>query len=382
MVSCHETFKHKFTMKNYIYVLLLGVITLAPSCKLVPRTLGEARSGYTYVPIDPFSVTVAPSMTANASSATLEGTNALTLPGTNVVALARINVTSLPGTNGVTSASTELLTLSNTELLESLPDNAVRISVEEFGASGKVTYGPAAISVKGSTYKVTIDYINADTTSIRVFMAKSVMVREDKSVFQHIWSFFTGKSLAGAERKFVHMNAPLPDGAVRGSEHYAVQRVDVRSLDTNRIVASGMTNIGEVVRYGANFNIPVYIGIGLRVTANVASYEGNVDIAGLGSIGAAADAKKISGSLVVQTLGINGRGVASALPIQSELNQSTVQAAIVAIGSIKSNLYDSDTALAARVVGLYLPFPADKPLVSAIISEISSDPVKWCRISK
>jgi hypothetical protein len=80
----------------------------------------------------------------------------------------------------------------------------------------------------------------------------------------------------------------------------------------------------------------------------------------------------------VQTLGVNSQAVASALPVQSELSRTTAENAFVAIESIKAMLHQPETIKFPRVVGLYLPFPGGKPLVNALISELSRRPVTWC----
>ena len=128
------------------------------------------------------------------------------------------------------------------------------------------------------------------------------------------------------------------------------------------------------------FNLPLYVGIGLRVTSNVQVLKANAKIEGLGVIGAEAEAGRLRGSLVVQTLGVNGKSISAALPIQSELNRTTAQNAIVSIGSIKALLYEDETVISPRVVGLYLPFAGGQALVNQIISELSkSSPITWKR---
>jgi hypothetical protein len=45
-------------------------------------------------------------------------------------------------------------------------------------------------------------------------------------------------------------------------------------------------------------------------------------------------------------------------------------------------LYEPETVIVPRVVGLYLPFEGGKPLVDALISELSKGRVHWRRITK
>jgi hypothetical protein len=217
--------------------------------------------------------------------------------------------------------------LSPVQTLQLLPDNAVRMSVEAFDAKGNVTYGPAAMGASGMVYRITVDYINADAVSLPIAIRKLPPVNPgDPPVFE-VW------------RHDVETKLSDPDATV--------------------------------------YNIPIYVGIGLRVTADVRVMSAKAVISGLGVLGAEAEANRIVGNLVVQTLGVNGKSISAALPIQSELNRTTAQNAVVAVGSIKALLYEADTVVVPRVVGMYLPFPADKKVINAIISEISREPVKW-----
>lgn len=232
------------------------------------------------------------------------------------------------------------------DLLDSFPDNSVRISIEQISGSGKVTYGSSYTSAKNDQYKVTVDHIISDTTNITFFISKTMQNKENLQF----------------ER--VNLLEHNHDKYIKNSEVYEVIR-------SEKVPDNFISENYE------QFNLPIYIGVGLRVTANVRNLSNNTNISGLGVIGAEAEAKKLQGTLVVQTLGINGKSIASALPIQSELNQTTVQNSIVAIGSIKALLYDNETVKSPRVVGLYLPFRGDTSIVNAIISELSKGPIYW-----
>jgi hypothetical protein len=82
-------------------------------------------------------------------------------------------------------------------------------------------------------------------------------------------------------------------------------------------------------------------------------------------------------------MGINGRRVAAALPIQSDLNRTTAQNAIVAISAIKTMLYESKgdnrVSISPRAIGFHLPFPGDRKIVNAIISTLAMSGVEWER---
>lgn len=273
-----------------VLVVVSGCSTIRPL-----QTEAAKMSGYTYVPVDPFTVQTAKKLT-------------------------------------------------NKELFEFLPDNAVRISVEQLDSSGSLTYGPASVGVAGESYRVTVDYINADTRNLSVLITKFA------------------RGLDG-EMKTFPLRSHYLGNYVQGTDVIKVEREGADSLARSP--------------FSEKYNIPVYIGIGLRVTADVKVLKGRLNISGLGIIGAEAEASNLSGALTVQTLGVNGKSIAAALPIQSELNRTTAQNAIVAVGAIKALLYNEETTVAPRVVGIYLPFEADKQLVNAIISELSQKAIVW-----
>jgi hypothetical protein len=105
----------------------------------------------------------------------------------------------------------------------------------------------------------------------------------------------------------------------------------------------------------------------------------DANVSGLVEIGAEAEVNKPKGSLVVQTLGVNSKSIAAALTIQSELNRTTVQNAVVAVGSIKTLLYEDGTVVFLRLVSIYLLFPGGRALVNKIISQLSRDTIVWER---
>jgi len=99
--------------------------------------------------------------------------------------------------------------------------------------------------------------------------------------------------------------------------------------------------------------IPVYVGVGLRLTASINVKESGVDLSNFYGLGLAAQQQKINGTLVIQTLGVSGQSVSSLIPMPSELNATTIQNAILSLGAIKAKMYEEDTQLHPRIVGYY-----------------------------
>lgn len=294
-------------------------------------TKAEEESGFTYIPVDPFPVDRVPSDSCKEMKAQTKSDSKTTL--------------------------------------SALPDNAVRMLVQSFDKNGNITYGGSKATAKGERYKVTIDYINADTINANIWVKKSVLLTDSKVPL------------------ILNLtDTTLPKNMVEGSLKYEVYHF----IEKDLLVKANIDNVDdrylkaiETEKYDAlekgfqEVNIPVYVGIGLRVMAEINILQANANVAGIGIIGAEAEANNLQGSLIVQTLGVNGKSISAALPIQSELNRTTAQNAIVAVGSIKSLLYADDTIIYPRVVGIYLPFSGGKQFVNLIVSELSKKRVEW-----
>jgi hypothetical protein len=213
------------------------------------------------------------------------------------------------------------------KLFEYLPDNAVRIAMRQLTANGSLGFGPAKLGYKGSTYQVVLDFINDDVAYMRL-------------------------SQKGGD-------------LLKGTTPTFLKRVDNPNEPTSQ----------------DDIYIPVYVGIGLRLTANVTVHSGTVNLSSLGALSAAADAQRITGSLIVQTLGITGPKVMSSLPLPSDLNSTTVQNAILALGTIKAIVNDPDTLVTPRVTGIYDPLPnPNQQTINQIVTALSRDPVPWYKI--
>ena len=274
-------------------------------------------TGYTYVPLDPFPVSVE-----------------WVVPGNY---------------NG---PEPHLSYLQSEDILRLLPDNAVRMSVEHLHGSGNATYGPASVGLHGEIYRVTVDYINADTTTLRVW------VRREQSSAGHPPKYDVLSDTEYMIRFEPYEGSFATPGTLNN-------QVEIQA------------RLDEEKKHYSQYNIPLYVGIGLRITADVRVTGGKANISGLGVLGFEAEAGNVNGSLVIQTLGVNGQAISASLPIQSELNRTTTQNAVVAVGSIKALLHEDETVVYPRVVGMYLPFEADKTLVNAIVSKIAHRPSPW-----
>ena len=234
-------------------------------------------------------------------------------------------------------------------LLQALPDISVRFAVASFGASGALSFGPAKITAEGSTYRAVLDYVNVDAVPVNFFLRQIV----------------AGSDGIGWNRVLAPED---PNNPIVGYE--AILESETVSRD------SLLDNNYDFV------TIPIYVGVGMRLSADIRAFESGIALTSLGSIAAEAQTNALSGTLTVQTLGITGRSVATALPLPSKLDQTTVENGILALGSTRAILYHGgdgtdDVQTTPRVVGLYSPVGSDPRLINAIYSALASNEGDW-----
>lgn len=237
------------------------------------------------------------------------------------------------------------------DLLESLPDQSVRLAIVQLNGKGSASYGPASIGYENNYYKVVLDYINVDVAQLPVYV-KRISTENKGQTFS------------------------LYDESLELNTKYIV----TKATKVNPYKKSTISEFSKDDSAGELIIVPVYVGVGLRLTASIKVIKGNVNLSSLGSLAAAAEAGKLTGSLTVQTLGITGSNVSSSLPLPSEINQTTIQNAILSLGSIKAAMYNADnTFIDPRVVGIYNPIGGGNEVVNGIISVLAEEPITWYR---
>ncbi|GAB5522868.1 MAG: hypothetical protein Roseis2KO_07400 [Roseivirga sp.] len=241
-------------------------------------------------------------------------------------------------------------------MIKSLPDQTVRLAISDLNSSFSASYGPVSVGKKGSTYEVVLDFINADVAQKYVHVKR---VSNDGSDTNIPLYSTAPKHL---DSRYIVTEV---DGKYLGQE--GLERISYNEAD------SLIKNNGEIVP------IPVYIGIGLRLTATVQVLKGEANLSSLGALSAGAESGKLIGTMTVQTLGVTGPKVV--LPQPSEINQTTIQNALVSLGSIRAVLStkDDDVTLTPRVVGIYNPIGGGKQVVNGIITALASRRVVWRR---
>jgi hypothetical protein len=213
-------------------------------------------------------------------------------------------------------------------ILNSLPDETMRLAIGEITRDGGISFGSAKAGFKGKSYIVILDYMKFTTLSLPV-------------------------------QRFNKFDVLILDAFMGKSDN----KVKTNSPDNH---SHGETNKDS----NSTFIVPVYIGVGVRLTANITVNEGKIDLGNLFALGAAANTQKISGTLTIQTLGISGESISTIIPMPSEINPTTIQNAILAIGTIKAKIYDSKTTINPRVVGVYNTLEGGPETINEFITQL------------
>lgn len=213
-------------------------------------------------------------------------------------------------------------TKPNCQLLAALPSETVFLSILDITASGNIAVAPVVTSKAGSrTYEVILDYIKYGSRLVDISRNFTNISTEQNSVKN--WS-----SLDKSLQSLASTVQPKP--------------VEIKQDSVNNII------------YYAKY-IPVYYGVGVRLRARVTTKSADVNITSLSGIQAGVEAKKLTGTLTVQTLGLSGRTISSAIPLPSEINQTTIQNALMAMATIKGLMYDKDVVISPSAVGYLRP---------------------------
>lgn len=222
-------------------------------------------------------------------------------------------------------------------LMDALPDLASRVSAEDVTGEGSASVPGVEIGGSGRSFRVTQDFIAYDTARLRFEVPPELLEDGDSA----------------------SARTPSPGG----------EAPQIRALEEGERVETARNHV---------ITVPVYVGIGLRLTSNLQVRSGKVSLSDLGALSAAVRADRVRGDLVAQALGMTGPKVLSSVPLPGELNSATIQAATVAMGQIRMLFYDAETRPWPRVVGIHYPFERVNPaLVNAIVAALVTKRIEW-----
>lgn len=329
---------HKTASKpiHHSFVVTLLILLTYASCfgQKLPKTLGEQNSSFSYIPIDPLPISKREGHSCYYWNNDIKG-------------------------DRNTDKKLKPLRIA-------FPDQTARLAISQIDINGGISYGPVTAGSKNSSYKVTFDYAASDVVNVSMEVVRVVRIVNEKKMEK------LAKKLSKTSTMPIYNKndtISVYDNFFKGQTDYHISRIVYdESIDEWNRKNDNSTIV----------NIPVYIGFGVRLTSTLKVSKNNVNISGLGAISAGAEAGKISGTLVMQSLGITGESVRSNFPVQSEINQSTIQNALIAIGSIKSLADDQErTFIEPRILGFYNTIGGGTEVVNKIIAELARERVIW-----
>lgn len=94
------------------------------------------------------------------------------------------------------------------------------------------------------------------------------------------------------------------------------------------------------------------IGVGLRIKAVVVTNKASLNFGSLLAIGAEAQQGNLRGGISVDVIGIDSEAVTNLIPLTSEIDQTAIQAALQALASIKTKIFDDRTKLTPHLVAI------------------------------
>lgn len=296
-----------------------------------PKTPGEINSGYIYIPVDPVEVTVL--------------VNGQFPPGTTAKGMRRLRYGRCVARSTMDDPGDPVpapADVHSADVMDALPDHTIRLGMRSVSGSGQGSFGPVTLSAEGTSYQVIMDSIFADTTNVRFAI-----------------------SVNGGKMPIHSLRGALPEDT------------DIRVVRLRH--PSEPLSIPEKPEQGyEEVTMPVYIGIGLRLTASIYTAKGGINLSNLPAIAASADARESSGSLTMQTLGVYNQQVASTFALPTELSTTSVQSALVSMGAVKAIVYDRGTGTRPRLTGIYNPLGTSDPrLINKIYSALALRPIPW-----
>lgn len=94
------------------------------------------------------------------------------------------------------------------------------------------------------------------------------------------------------------------------------------------------------------------IGVGLRIKAEIETFEAGIDLGSLIALGFAAKANKIKGNLEVSVLGISSPEIISLFPTPSTIDETSIQKALEALAAIKAKIGDDATRITPQIIAI------------------------------
>ena len=280
--------------------------------------------------------------------------------------------------------------VSKRTLLDALPDNSVRIATRLITgkASADIPVFGTDIGLEGNTYEIIMDFINTQTVNKRFLGKWYVTVPDTVKKLHRCYPYEKSVLEVSAPERYEiwTLRARIIDiEDYLKEDSYQLQVSEFRTIEKARpeyrdelvlrCPDEYVPSTYEDIEISPEvFNIPVYIGIGLRLKANVTVLKGEVNLSSLPALSTAVAAGQATGTMSVQAIGISGKAARSNLLLLDKIDETTIHNAIQVLASIKASIESEDTTITPRIVGFHNTIGAGTQGVNLIHSLLASDP--------
>jgi len=94
------------------------------------------------------------------------------------------------------------------------------------------------------------------------------------------------------------------------------------------------------------------VGVGMRITAKMTTYDVGIDVSSLFGLGVAAKAGKISGQLSIDIIGMESSQITDLITLPVDISEASIQTALQSLSAIKSKMYDENTNLFPQILAI------------------------------
>lgn len=250
-------------------------------------------------------------------------------------------------------------TIGIRNILKELPNEATRIAIGKLDMNGSISFGPFNIAKSGESYTIVVDYIKYITTSIPAKFSSEYSEDDIENIKKNMYLDALDYYDEQSPTEEMH---PKMDSTEIGKKqidkniYFKTNHGEIKYKEIQK--TESLKDFTYANASDQDIKIPVYVGVGLRIQASVTVIKDslNLNLGSLYGLGVAASQNQLTGTLVIQTLGISGETISSTIPIPGRINESTIQSAMQSLGVIKSKIYDTKTDIVPQVVAFGLPF--------------------------
>jgi hypothetical protein len=234
------------------------------------------------------------------------------------------------------------------DILNSLNCQGTFSTVRWIDKSDTANYGTSAISEKNGNYSLITDYVlffNDCITSRTVPDLANMAVPEEAArtndppnspISPQILSANDTNAASGKPNEVSPETAHSTTLEQSKSTNIVAAGTD---LITKETTTNSPSNYRDTAPTNATYSaVGFRVGVGLRVRADFITFKPGIEITGLKELGQAAKKHLIAGTLSVESLGIRGSPISSALFPPCEINVENIQVALRSMETVKKLL--------------------------------------------